>query len=364
MSETRNIKDLTAYDKNPRKNAKAVSHVLESLNRHGQVKPIVLSAKGKPFGQEVICAGHTTFEALKRFGAKEVKVVVKEFSDEAQFVDYNIRDNKTGEFAEWDESILEELSSQFDIDLKEMEFEFTGNESDDYLSDVDEDDVPDVPEEPTSKLGQIWKLGEHRLMCGDSREIPAEWKWESVVSDPPYGMSFQSNHRKEKHDNISGDGDEDLLKWACDLPADHSKYLWCRWDNLASCPKPKSLITWVKNNWSMGDLEHEHGRQTEVALFYRGDKHAWPKKRPPDVLEASRSGNELHPTQKPVDLMESVVSWTKGIVFEPFAGSGSTLIACEKLKRKCLAVELSPKYCDVIIKRWEDFTGNKAELVK
>lgn len=120
--ETRKIDSLTPYDRNPRKNKAAVDKVLESLNRHGQVKPIVLSAKGKPFKQEVICAGHTTLEALKRFGAKEVKVVVKEFADEAQFIDYNIRDNKSGEFAEWDDQLLADLSAEFEVDLGEMGF--------------------------------------------------------------------------------------------------------------------------------------------------------------------------------------------------------------------------------------------------
>lgn len=121
--ETRKLKDLVPYDKNPRKNDGAVDRVLESLNRHGQVKPLVLSAKGKPFEQEVICAGHTTLRALERFGAKEAFVVVKEFADEAQFVDYNIRDNKAGEFAEWDEQMLANLDAEFDIGLDEMGFE-------------------------------------------------------------------------------------------------------------------------------------------------------------------------------------------------------------------------------------------------
>jgi len=121
--EKRLIDSLVPYDKNPRDNKGAVDKVLESLRRHGQVKPIVLSAVGKPFDQEVICAGHTTVQALKRFGTKEVSVVVKEFVDEAQFVDYNIRDNKTAEFAEWDDILLAELSASFDIDLGEMGFD-------------------------------------------------------------------------------------------------------------------------------------------------------------------------------------------------------------------------------------------------
>ena len=127
--EKRLLSEITPYDRNPRKNDGAVDRVLESLNRHGQVKPIVLSAKGKPFADEVVCAGHTTLRALERFGAKEAFVVVKEFADEAQFIDYNIRDNKSSEFAEWDDQELANLSAEFYLSLDEMGFDFA-NESD------------------------------------------------------------------------------------------------------------------------------------------------------------------------------------------------------------------------------------------
>lgn len=140
--EKRKLEDLTPYDKNPRKNDGAVDKVLESLMRHGQVKPVVISEKGKPFKEEVVCAGHTTLRALERFGAKEAFVVVKAFADEAQFVDYNIRDNKVGEFAQWDEEMLAELGTEFDIDLKEMEFDLVDEdiESQEPPDDFDEKD--------------------------------------------------------------------------------------------------------------------------------------------------------------------------------------------------------------------------------
>ena len=131
--EIKKIDEIIPYDRNPRKNEQAIEHVLESLKIHGQVKPIVLSAKGKPFDQEVICAGHTTFEALKKFGAEEVKVIVKEFETEKQFVDYNVRDNKTGEFALWDEEVLAQLGTEFEIDLNELGFDL----SDEWESDID-----------------------------------------------------------------------------------------------------------------------------------------------------------------------------------------------------------------------------------
>ena len=128
--ETRALDELTPYDHNPRVNDKAVEHVAESIRKHGQVNPIIISKAGHPFGQEVICCGHTRLLALAKLGAKEARVVVHEFKDEAEFVDLNIRDNKTSEFAEWDDAILGQLSSQFDIDLNEMDFDFDEWDSD------------------------------------------------------------------------------------------------------------------------------------------------------------------------------------------------------------------------------------------
>ena len=167
------------------------------------------------------------------------------------------------------------------------------------------------------------------VYCGDAREIwPTIGPVDTVLSDPPYGMEFVSNHRAEKHDEIAGDDDFELLQWACALEAKHSKYLFCRWDNISDLPKPKSLVTWVKNNWSMGDLNHEHARQTEVALFYPGPEHYFPNGRPTDVIEAPRTGNDNHPTEKPVMLMWAMLRWTVGRVADPFMGAGATGIAC------------------------------------
>jgi DNA modification methylase len=113
----------------------------------------------------------------------------------------------------------------------------------------------------------------------------------------------------------------------------HSIYAFGRWDNIYDYPKPKSLITWVKNNWSMGDLKHEHGRMTEVAFFYSLKDHFFPNDRPNDVIQYARTTNEFHPTEKPVGLIERFVSWTNGVVIDPFMGSGTTGIACHNLKR-------------------------------
>ena len=114
----------------------------------------------------------------------------------------------------------------------------------------------------------------------------------------------------------------------------------------------------------MGDLDHEHARQTEVCLFYPGKSHNWSNGRPSDVVRCERSGNQMHPTEKPVALLQEVIGWTAGKVFDPFLGSGTTLIAAQRLERICYAIEIDPHYCDVAIQRWEDFTGKKATKAK
>ena len=202
--------------------------------------------------------------------------------------------------------------------------------------------------------GRVERIGAATLYLGDCREIvPGIGGFDTIVSDPPYGMAFRSNHRKDRHDAIANDKTTDLLKWACGLTPSHSAYLFCRWDNLFEVPKPKSVVTWVKNNWSMGDLDHEHARQTEVALFYPGPDHDFPKGRPTDMIRAPRTGNDFHPTEKPVQLMSAFVRWTRGVVCDPFMGSGSTGVACAHEGRPFVGVELDPVYFDIACRRIE-----------
>lgn len=198
-------------------------------------------------------------------------------------------------------------------------------------------------------------IGNAELWLGDAREIfPSLGGNDTVVSDPPYGMAFQSNHRTEQHAKIANDQDETLLLWACSLAPRHSSYLFCRWDNLFSVPRPKSLVTWVKNNHSMGDLEHEHGRQTGVALFYPGPEHDFPKARPTDVIRAPRTCNDFHPTENPVQLMRAFIEWTRGTVLDPFMGSGSTGVACAALNRPFVGIEIDPDHFETACRRIED----------
>jgi DNA modification methylase len=198
-------------------------------------------------------------------------------------------------------------------------------------------------------------IGDCTLYLGDCLEVlPTLGKVDAVVTDPPYGMDFQSGYRKQAHKKIINDEATELLEWACSLEAIHSSYVWMRWDSLGFVRRPRSLVTWVKNNWSMGDLTGEHARQTEVAGFYPGPDHSFPCGRPSDVISAPRTGNDFHPTEKPVQLMRVVVGWTRGTVVDPFMGSGTTGVACVQLQRKFIGIELDEAYFDVACKRIEE----------
>jgi site-specific DNA-methyltransferase (adenine-specific) len=206
-------------------------------------------------------------------------------------------------------------------------------------------------------MSRVETIGDCRLILGDAREIvPTLGEICSVVTDPPYGMGFRSNHRLVKHESIANDNDAEELLFAYSIKARHSKYIFCRWDNLSEVPRPKSWVTWVKNNWSMGDLDHEHARQTEGALFYPGPEHFFPRGRPTDVIEAARTSNEHHPTEKPVQLMTAVVRWTDGVVLDPYMGSGSTGVACVRLGRPFIGVEIDEKHFATACKRIEAAT--------
>ena len=204
-------------------------------------------------------------------------------------------------------------------------------------------------------MARVETIGAATLYLGDAREIVGSLGgFGALVTDPPYGMSFRSNYRQTRHEAIANDETDELLQWACRLQPSHSAYVFCRWDNLSAVPKPRSVITWVKNSWSMGDLEHEHARQTEMALFYPGPEHDFPGGRPSDMIRAPRTDNENHPTEKPVALMGVVLGWTRGTILDPFMGSGTTGVAAAKAGRPFVGIELHGPYFDIACKRIED----------
>lgn len=188
---------------------------------------------------------------------------------------------------------------------------------------------------------------------GDCREIlPQLPKVDLVLTDPPYGMNFVSNHRVIRYDSIIGDSELPLDAILLAIgKAERASYIFCRWDNLSQLPKPRSVLSWVKNNWSMGDLEHEHGRQWEAIAFYPEEKHEFIC-RIPDVVFADRTGNQFHPTEKPVSLCKSILAANVGdTVCDPFTGSGTTLRAAKDLGRRAIGIEIHEPYCEIAAKR-------------
>ena len=202
--------------------------------------------------------------------------------------------------------------------------------------------------------------GTVQLYLGDCLEVLptlAPGIVDAVVTDPPYGMAYVSGWRSVSHSMLANDDAPGVLSWACDWGrrhASHSSYVFCRWDNLQDISKPDSFVTWVKNNHGSGDLHHEHGRRSEGIAFYAGKGHFFPNGRPADIVFADRVACDRHPTEKPVELLEQVVDWTDGVVIDPFMGSGTTGVACVRLGRRFIGIEIDPGYFETAKKRIKD----------
>lgn len=197
----------------------------------------------------------------------------------------------------------------------------------------------------------------NKVICGDCLEIMKQIPDKSIdliLTDPPYGMNFQSNRGINKREKIVGDNKypAEILDELFRI-AKKAVYVFCRWDNLYELPNPKSVLVWIKDRWTMGDLKHEHGRQWEAICFYPQEEHEFIK-RIPDVIKCDRTENVLHPTQKPVGLLRTILEANKGdLVLDCFAGSGSTLVACKELGRRFIGIEINPEYCKIAEQRLE-----------
>jgi site-specific DNA-methyltransferase (adenine-specific) len=188
---------------------------------------------------------------------------------------------------------------------------------------------------------------------GDCREIlPLLPKADLVITDPPYGMNYRARAITHKNSPIAGDDALPLdLIWLAIYQANRAAYVFCRWDNLPQMPRPKSVLVWVKNNWSMGDTQHEHGRQWEACCFYPTVNHEFTS-RIPDVINADRTGNALHPTEKPLTLLTRLIAANVGeTIVDPFMGSGTTLRAAKDLGRRSIGIELEERYCEIAAQR-------------
>lgn len=384
--QTLQIKDLTPDPQNARqhddKNLKAIQ---ASLKQFGQRKPIVITEAG------VIVAGNGTVEAAKRLGWTEIAAVeVPGDWTPEQTKAFALADNKTAELAKWDVKVLnaqllEFVESEFDIQALGFELpqvlELQGNE---------EGELPPPPAEAKTKLGDIWELGEHRLICGDGtsvntyKNLLGEELVDMVWTDPPYGVSYvggTEDHLTIENDDLKTDELESFLRDAFNAIFSFTKPGACWYvaapsgNNFQSFSIPLSelevwrhTLVWVKDTLVMGRADYHYRHESIFYGWTPGAAHQTPPDRKQDsVWEIARPKvNKEHPTMKPIELITRSInnsSRMNDLVLDGFGGSGSTLIACEQTKRKARLIELDPKYCDVIVNRWENLTGQKARLL-
>jgi DNA modification methylase len=377
----RPLSDIKPYEKNPRQKYD-IQKVAQSIKEFGFQQPIVVDRAG------VIIVGHGRYQASKSLGLETVPVVIADLSPEKAKA-YRIADNKTNEYSDWDIGLLQqEFTDLLDINY---DLELTGFDADELEKLIvgekegltDEDAVPETPEEPKAQLGDIYKLGEHRLMCGDSTMIDQVEKLmnnnkaDVLFTDPPYNIDFKP--QRGTHDKILNDSMDsnkfkeflnDVLTNSFSIQKkDTYSFIWCGWPTIRDFHNAieniyeiKSLNIWVKNNFGIG--YYTRPKYEPFFLCLNGNPKK-PIKAPADVWEYDKVSKTLHSCEKPVGLIKNIFDiFDLGkIVYEPFGGSGSTLLACEKTNRKCYMMELDPKYIDVIIKRWEQYTGQKAEKI-
>lgn len=355
------ISEIKPYERNPRRNDEAVKYVAESIKKFGFKVPIVIDK------DNVIVAGHTRYKAAKKLSLKEVPCIVADDLTDEQIKAFRLADNKVAEKAEWDFDLLfDELDNIFDIDMESLGFEF---DVEDEETEIFEDDFDsELPEEPKSKLGDIYQLGNHRLMCGsatsfdDVEALLDGADINLIYTDPPYGMSAvsKSGVLSERYKtDIMNDGDNTVAIDSfnlCLTRFNNTKQVWWGANYYTEClPSSECWIVWDKNNGTSD--------QTDCELAWANFRSVVRQ-----FTMASEKKNRVHPTQKPCKLFNEIVrKFDKNNEFsnvlDLFGGSGSTLIACEQMGKTCYTMELDPKFVDVIIERWEKFTGQKAVLL-
>jgi DNA modification methylase len=392
--EYRSVEALIPYARNAKQHSDAqVAQIAASIREFGWGAPILVD------GANNVIAGHGRLIAARKLGMSEVPVVPMAHLSDTQRRALILADNKIGENASWENELLgielaELQDAGFDLGLtgfsaEEWEALIAGEETTkDGLT--DDDAVPEVSETPISQPGDIWILGEHKLLCGDAtkaedyKTLLGEELVDMTFTDPPYNVNYahtakdklRGKNRPILNDNL-GDGFGSFVKSACENILAHTKgavYIAMSSSELdtlqsafrAAGGRWSTFIIWAKNTFTLGRADYQ--RQYEPILYgWRdGADHFWCGARDQgDVWNVKKPAkNDLHPTMKPVELVERAVrnsSKTRDLVLDPFGGSGSTLIACEKAGRRARLIELDPKYVDVIVKRWEEFTGRKAE---
>lgn len=380
------IQDIIPYINNPRNNDNAVDAVASSIAEFGFKVPIVIDKNN------VIITGHTRHKAAQKLGYDKVPCILADDLTEQQIKAFRLADNKVGELATWDAELLTiELDAITELDMIDFGFESFGDDDTEQKKDIEEDEIPDVPDEPTAKLGDIYQLGKHRLICGDSTDAKViealmdGKKADFILSDPPYGMKLDtdfstikgSEKSLGKKNSVEGNkykkviGDNEDFKPEL-ITTFFNNFGYCKeiflfgadyFAELLPDKNDGSWLVWDKRKESQADAIG-----SEFELIWSRTKH---KRR---MLRhdwfgflSSQNGadarNRVHPTQKPITLLADILEqWGKDAqnVVDLYGGSGSTLMACQQLDKTCFICELDPHYIDVIIARWENSTGEKA----
>lgn len=407
--------ELVPYENNPRINDEAVDLVANSIQEFGFKQPIVIDSSN------VIIAGHTRWKAAKMLGLKEVPCVRADDLTPDQVKAYRLADNKVAEASEWDWDLLQaELDEIEDLDMSD--FGFFTEEATDTAEAIEDEYEPDIPPEPKSKTGQIYQLGQHRLMVGDSTsaaDVTALCDGDTMdlaITDPPYNVDYvgkQDSALKIDNDNMDSASFQDFLTTAFDNMQEHLRaggafYIW--YASRTHMEFEQALINvglevrqqliWKKNVMVLGRQDYQWKHEPCLYGWKAGASHYFINTRTLTTVfeddelnldemkkdelkelikkildnyqevtvidEKKPARSDLHPTMKPIKLIARLVRNSSRVgenVLDLFGGSGSTLIACEQLNRRCYMMEYDPRYADVIIDRWEEFTKQKAVLL-
>lgn len=391
------LNELKPYKNNPRFNSKAVQPVKESILKFGFKVPLVIDKNN------VIVCGHTRFYASKEIGLETVPCIIADDLTEKQIDAFRLVDNRTAEFADWDfEKLAEELSELSDFDLDAFGFDdLMAGLTTDFIKENDvKEDVYDAepPAEPKTKLGDLYQLGKHRLLCGDAtkeddiKRLITDTKIDMIYTDPPYGMNLDTDYSVMKNklqiskkknfkggnkylpgivdefnpsmiDVILSLNSKEVFLWGADYYCEHIKN-----------KNDGGWIVWDKRANNVDDVQKDYSSDKMYGSCF---ELCWSKtKHKRDIarikwagafgLEQEFDHKRYHPTQKPIKLAQWFLerySKPQDNILDLFGGSGSTLIACEQLDRQCYMMELDPAYCDVIVDRWEKFTKKKAEKI-
>ena len=381
---TMNIAEVTPYERNPRNNDQAVEAVAKSIKEFGWRAPLVVDK------DHVIICGHTRWKAARQLGLDTVPVHVASDLTPEQIQAYRIADNKTAEIADWNYDLLplelrELQGAQFDLsllgfDTSELE-ELLSTATDEVAAgETDPDAVPEAPEDAVSERGRVYRLGDHRLMCGDSTDpgdtdrLMAGERADLYLVDPPYNVALTgSNGLTIANDDMSDSQFREFLNHAFTSAAGALKpgtafyvfhsdsesanfRLACRDAGL----EVHQTLYWVKNSFVLGRFDYHYMSESILYGWVPGEAHRWYSDRSQtNILNfAKPTHNDVHPSMKPVEMLVYLVknSSKRGdVVLDNFGGSGSTLVACEQTGRRCRMMELSPGYCDVIRRRWAEF---------